>query len=166
MHNLCWINDNIPNSQMRPEILQQMLQTVLNIIMFEDCRLTLPRISFNSGLLSNLLSGTSGAWAGPCWALSSSMKITSRWSFGSQWKYFFLLLIFFSSELARPSNCLSTSRQEGGHDDLVWFCFNPPWDPFKTVLQVWKSYGGDRENLVDKEQRPLHSEPFSLPQGH
>ena len=39
MHNLCWINDNIPNSQMRPEILQQMLQTVLNIIMFEDCRL-------------------------------------------------------------------------------------------------------------------------------
>ena len=48
MHNLCWINDNIPNSQMRPEILQQMLQTVLNIIMFEDCRLTLPRISFNS----------------------------------------------------------------------------------------------------------------------
>merc|ERR1719234_1713717 len=25
-------------SQMRPEILQQMLQTVLNIIMFEDCR--------------------------------------------------------------------------------------------------------------------------------
>ena len=33
---------------MRPEILQQMLQTVLNIIMFEDCRLTLPRISFNS----------------------------------------------------------------------------------------------------------------------
>ena len=50
MHNLCWINDNIPNSQMRPEILQQMLQTVLNIIMFEDCRLTLPRISLNSGL--------------------------------------------------------------------------------------------------------------------
>ena len=41
MHNLCWINDNIPNSQMRPEILQQMLQTVLNIIMFEDCRLVL-----------------------------------------------------------------------------------------------------------------------------
>ena len=60
MHNLCWINDIIPNSQMRPEILQQMLQTVLNIIMFEDCRLTLPRISFNSGL-SNLLSGTNGA---------------------------------------------------------------------------------------------------------
>ena len=26
---------------MRPEILQQMLQTVLNIIMFEDCRLAL-----------------------------------------------------------------------------------------------------------------------------
>ena len=26
---------------MRPEILQQMLQTVLNIIMFEDCRLPL-----------------------------------------------------------------------------------------------------------------------------
>ena len=26
---------------MRPEILQQMLQTVLNIIMFEDCRLSL-----------------------------------------------------------------------------------------------------------------------------
>ena len=31
-------------SQMRPEILQQMLQTVLNIIMFEDCRFVSMRI--------------------------------------------------------------------------------------------------------------------------
>ena len=75
-------------------------------------------------LYQYLLSGTNGAWAGHCWALSSSMKITSRWSLGKQRKYFFLLLIFFSSEPAGPSNCLSTSRQKGGHDDLVWFCLS------------------------------------------
>ena len=189
--------------QMRPEILQQMLQTVLNIIMFEDCR-------FLSIHLRHPLSNMA-----PNWGLSLTFSFISWCNVRNQWSmsrpllglillnedYFqvhvisvinqncnnFLklpsmwLIIKMSPELAGSSDRLSTGRQEGCYDDLVWTDFflmilprNISWCIslkhfvwyILNIFQVWEFNGGDWEDIVDKEQGQVHSEPLRLPQGH
>ena len=85
--------------KMRPEILQQMLQTVLNIIMFEDCR---NQWSMSRPLLGLILLNEEYFQV----AFLSMRKQKQRISF-----------LFL--EFAGPGYLLPADRQARGHDDLV-----------------------------------------------
>ena len=131
MHNLCWINDNIPNSQMRPEILQQMLQTVLNIIMFEDCRLKLPRISFNS-----IKSVVRNQWS-MSRPLLGLILLNEDYFQVVLWKTMKILL--FVSNLFLHQNLrdqvIASQQADKRAAMMTWSEFvRPPWNCFKTIF--------------------------------